>query len=111
MKMLVPTLALGLLLAACSGGNSNEDRILVLPTGAIAEAEFRLQARASLINAPLGSSRLCDGIAALNAEEAAKLLIMLESPGVDPGTSYVGTVTIDQERAATIIKEECARIR
>jgi hypothetical protein len=118
MRLIGLTLALGLLLAACtSGDGSDPDRILQLPTGDITEIDFRLQARAGLMdmaglvgNVLLDRPHICDSIADLNAEDAAKLLIMVERPG-GSATPFSEAISDDQQRAAAIIKEECARIR
>lgn len=112
MKLIGLTLALALLLAACGGGDiSDPDPVLQLPTGDITETDFRLQARASLMEVPFGTPRVCSGMADLNDEDAAKLIIVLQSPRLGPGTPYFEAISDDQRRAAAIFKEECAHIQ
>ncbi len=111
MRLIGLTLTLGLFLAACGGGAGDPSRVLQLPTGDITETDFRLQARASLMEVPIGTPRVCSGIADLNDEDAAKLIIVLQSPRLGPGTPYFEAISDDQRQAAAIIKEECARIQ
>ena len=110
MKLIGLGLGIGalLLLAACSSGGGDVERVLVLGAGDFTEQEFRLQLRTGFLSAMPSARSLCAGLEGLSDREAAEVLAQAQD---ERGTPTVQPpVAADRERAAAIIKEECNRI-
>lgn len=109
MRLIGLTLALGLLLAACGGGDDSDSaRVLELGRRDITVAEFRTDIRTTFLKTA-GTETFCNRLAGLSDREVADVLVQvnrekglkrLQEPNPD-----------DEEHAASIVKQECARIQ
>ena len=108
-------IVLGVLLAACGGGDGDsEERVLRLSHGDYPEGEYRLMIRAGALNNPVGTENFCDGLEGLSSEDAIDALIAAaeERDARGLGREVIQEADPDDDRrAATIIVEECERIR
>ena len=109
MKLIGLGLGIGalLLLVACSGGGSDAERVLVLGSGDITESEWRTDMQAFILS-EVGAVTFCERLDGLSNREVADAMVQLSRDAgneriqePDPG---------DEERAAAIMKDECARI-
>ena len=109
MKLIGLGLGIGalLLVAACSGGGGDAERLLVLGRSDITESEFRTDMQAFILS-EVGAATFCARLIGLSDREVADAMVQisreagnerLQEPDPD-----------DEERAAGIMKEECARI-
>jgi hypothetical protein len=108
MKILVPILALGLLLAACS--DSSQGRLLALPDGTFTETELHAVI-ASLVESPALSALLCSEYRGLSDTEVGELA--KANYAQEDGAGHIRDVEdvsdLDYRRAGMIMREECER--